>query len=264
MGELKAELTDEINHKASVNLARLAKEAKVKRFIFSSSCSIYGMSGEEYIDENGKLGPITEYAKSKVRSEKEICGLADDSFSPVFLRNATVYGISPMMRLDLVVNNLSAWAHTTGKIKIMSDGTPWRPLIHIQDICKAFIATLKAPKELIHNQIFNVGKNDDNYQIKDIADTIKELMPKCSIEYTGEHGADSRTYRVDFSKIKRVLGKYFEPDWNLRKGIEDILNAYKETNLTKDNFLGNKFIRLKRINYLIDNRYIDNKFYWIK
>ena len=264
MGELNPKLTSDINYRASVKLAKIAKKRGVERFIFSSSCSLYGVSGNDMIDENGKLNPITEYAKSKVESEKEISKLADKSFCPVFLRNATVYGISPMLRVDLVVNNLTGWAFTTGKIRIMSDGTPWRPLIHTQDICKAFIAVLRAPREIVHNQVFNVGKNEDNYQIKDIADIIIEMMPRCIVEYTGEHGVDNRTYRVDFSKIKRVLGKYFVPNWNLKKGVEDILTAYKEIDLTKEGFLGNKFTRLKRINYLLEKHYLDNEFHWIK
>ena len=262
VGALNPQLTHDINCKASILLAKYAQEVGVKRFIFSSSCSIYGISSEGFIDESGKVNPVTEYAKSKIESEEEISEYADKNFSPVFLRNSTVYGISPMHRVDLVVNNLTGWAYTTGKIRIMSDGTPWRPLIHLEDICRAFIATLKAPRELIHNQTFNVGKNDSNYQIKDIADTIKKIMPECAIEYTGEHGGDSRTYRVDFSKIANILGDYFHPSWDVERGVREILNAYKVNKFSKEDFEGDKFIRLKRIKLLIDSNKVDKDLFW--
>lgn len=262
MGALNSKLTYDINCRASIHLAKCAKEVGVKRFIFSSSCSIYGISSNKMIDENGKLNPVTEYARSKIESEKEISKYADREFSPVFLRNSTVYGVSPMHRVDLVVNNLVGWAYTTGKIRIMSDGTPWRPLIHLEDICQAFIAALKAPRELVHNQIFNVGRNDSNYQVKDIANTIKKIMPGCSIDYTGEHGSDSRTYRVDFSKIANVLGHYFSPSWDIEKGVREILDAYKASKFDKEDFESDKFIRLKRIKSLLDSNKVDNSLFW--
>jgi len=262
MGELNPQLTHDINCLASINLAKLAKENGVKRFIFSSSCSIYGKSGDDSIDEFGKLDPLTEYAKSKVNTEREVSKIADTTFSPVFLRNATVYGVSPMLRVDLVVNNLVSWAHTTHEIKIMSDGTPWRPLIHIQDISKAFIAALKAPRELIHNQVFNVGQNSENYRIKDIADKIKEIMPECRIEFTGEHGADSRTYKVNFTKIASVLGSYFIPNYNLEKGIKELFHMYRKMKLSKNDFLGDKFTRLKRIKKIIGSNKVDEHLFF--
>ena len=262
MGELNPQLTHDINCLASINLAKLAKENGIKRFIFSSSCSIYGKSGEDSINESGVLSPLTEYAKSKVNTEKEVSKLADKVFSPVFLRNATVYGVSPMLRVDLVVNNLVGWAFTTGKIKIMSDGTPWRPLIHIQDICQAFIATLKAPKDLIHNQIFNIGRNTENYQIKDIADTIKKVMPECDIEYTGEHGADSRTYRVDFTKAQNVLGEYFQPSMNVQKGVNELIKSYKQMNFKFVDFQSYKFTRLRQLKNILDKGKVDAKLFW--
>ncbi len=264
MGALLPELTSVINYRASMNLARLAKDCKVERFIFSSSCSVYGIAGDQAITEDGVLNPITEYAKSKVDSEIEISKLADGIFSPVFLRNATVYGVSPMLRVDLVVNNLVGWAFTTGKIRLMSDGSPWRPLIHIQDICRAFIAVLKAPRGLIHNQVFNIGQNSQNYRVKDIVDTIKNVMPEAKIEYTGEHGVDTRTYRVNFSKFNRALNNYFKPSWNIEEGVKELFDAYKTNNLSYGDFDGNKFIRLKRIRKLLEEGKLDKNLFWKK
>ena len=262
MGELNPQLTHDINCRASVNLAKLAKENGVKRFIFSSSCSIYGRSEDKPVDELGNLDPLTEYAKSKVDTEKEIAKLTDKTFFPIFLRNATVYGVSPMLRVDLVLNNLVGWAYTTRKIKIMSDGTSWRPLIHIKDICKAFIAALKAPQELIHNETFNIGKNNENYRIKEIADRIKKAVPECDIEYTGEHGTDSRTYKVDFTKAEKVLGKYFKPNWNIEMGVKELIDAYKQNKLTFDDFQGYKFTRLKQIKRLQSIGKVDERLFW--
>jgi len=262
MGALNPRLTFDINYLASLNLAKLAKELKVGRFIFSSSCSVYGVAGDEKINEDGKLGPVTEYARSKVESEREIARLADGSFSPVFLRNATVYGVSPMLRVDLVVNNLVGWAFTTGKIRIMSDGMPWRPLIHIQDICQAFIAVLKAPRDLIHNQVFNVGQNSQNYRVKDIVETIERAMPEASIEYTGEHGLDSRTYRVDFSKFNKTLNNYFKPEWDMEKGVKELLLAYKINKLNQQEFEGDRLIRLKRIKKLLQENRVNEDLFW--
>lgn len=264
MGALNPRLTSEINYLASVRLAKLAKECRVKRFVFSSSCSVYGVAGDEMIDEQGKLSPETEYAKSKVESESEIAKFADKFFSPVFLRNATVYGISPMLRVDLVVNNLAGWAFTSGKIKVMSDGSPWRPLIHIQDVCQAFITALKAPKELIHNQVFNVGDNSQNYRVRDIVNTIKKIMPESEIEYTGEYGSDTRTYRVDFSKFNRALNKYFKPAWDIEQGVKELFEAYKTNNLSRQEFESDKFIRLKRIKTILEEGKINKSFFWIR
>lgn len=264
MGALNPRLTSEINYLASVRLAKLAKECRVERFVFSSSCSVYGVAGDEMIDEQGRLSPETEYAKSKIESESEIIKFADKSFSPVFLRNATVYGISPMLRVDLVVNNLAGWAFTTGKIRVMSDGSPWRPLIHIHDICDAFIAVLKAPKDLIHNQVFNVGKNSENYRVRDIVDVIKNAMPECKIEYTGEHGSDTRTYRVNFSKFTEQLKGYFNPDWDVKKGVKEILDAYKANNFKEEDFQGDKFTRLKRIKNLLEKGEVNESLFWKK
>lgn len=257
MGELNPELTYEINLHGSVNLAKLAKQAGVKRFIFSSSCSAYGVAGEELVNEEGALDPVTAYAKSKVETEKEAAKLADNNFSPVFMRNATVYGVSPRLRLDLVVNNLVGWAYSTNQIKVKSDGSPWRPLMHIKDFTAAFLAVLRAPRELIHNQTFNVGKQGENYQIKDIAELVKRIVPGCQVEFTDEHGADSRTYRVDFGKISKQLGRYFKPSWNVEKGIHELYQAYQQVPLSKT-FPDAKFIRLKQLNRLIKKNLVDD------
>lgn len=262
LGDLNAELTYQINYLGSVKLAQLAKKAGVKRFIFSSSCSLYGIAGQEMINETGTLNPVTAYAKSKVGAEGEIAKLADDKFSPVLLRNSTVYGVSPSLRLDLVVNNLVGWAYATGKIKVMSDGTPWRPLIHVQDVSKAFVAALKAPLELVHNQVFNVGGNSENYQIKDIVRLVEGVVPDCRVVFTGEHGADTRTYRVDFTKLNQTLGKYFKPSWDVGKGAGELYQAYQTFNLKKDNFPDGRFVRLKSLKSLLEQGKLDENLNW--
>lgn len=265
MGELNPGLTEEINLAASAWCAQLAKQAGVERFVFASSCSVYGIAEEgKAITEAGELNPVTAYAKSKIGTEEALHKLADKDFSPVLMRNATVYGSSPLLRLDLVVNNLTAWGYTTGKIKIMSDGSPWRPLIHIQDFSRAFIAALKAPKKLIHDQIFNVGQNSENYQVRDLGDAVKSVIPNCTVEYTGEHGADTRTYRVDFTKINTVLKDYFKPAWNVKKGVEQLYGDYRAYGLDFASFQGEKYIRLKHLSLLQEQGKLDNKFYWVR
>lgn len=254
LGELNSALTQEINYVASVKLAALAKRYGIQRYIFSSSCSVYGIASDgKPLTEEGKLNPITAYARAKVEAEKGISKLADDNFHPVFMRNATVYGISPSFRLDLVVNNLVAWAYITGKIAIMSDGTPWRPIIHVEDVCRAFLAALEAPVERIHNQVFNVGVNEENYRIKDIAEQVEKIVPKCHVEILNKTGQDERTYQVDFSKIKKTLPR-FEPAWNLRKGIEELYCAYKEFGLEEKDLQSPNYFRVKWIRYLLENK----------
>lgn len=257
------ELTSEINFKASLRLAELAKQKGIKRFVYASSCSMYGIAGEAPVSEDSPLAPVTAYAISKADSERELAKLADENFSPIYLRPGTAYGVSPMLRCDLVVNNLTGWAYTTGKIKIMSDGTPWRPIIHVEDFCRGFIACLEAPIELVHNQAFNLSQNSENYQIKDIADAVKEVVPGCEIEYTGEHGADSRTYRVSFDKISTVLKDYYKPTWNLKAGVKQLYEAFKEHGLTYEEFMGNKYIRLNQLKKLIDEKKINDTLFWI-
>ena len=262
LGALNENLTHEINYKASVNIAKLAKKASVVKYIFSASCSMYGISDEDKaLDETSDFAPVTAYAKSKVNTEKDVMPLGNKDFSVTFLRNATAYGLSPKLRLDLVVNNLIGWAVTTGKIKIMSDGTPWRPLIHAEDIARAFIAVIESPKEKVNQQSYNVGQNSQNYQIKDIAKIVGEIIPNCEVEITGEHGGDSRSYRVDFTKIQNELSN-FKPKWKLKEAVENIYQGYKEKGMNNEKFNGRYFIRLKQLNYLINQGKLDKNLFW--
>lgn len=250
-GELNPTLTADINYRASVRLAGLAKKAGVGRFIFSSSCSLYGKAENGRAKtETDETQPLTEYAKSKVLSEQAIRELADDGFSPVFLRNSTAYGASPKLRLDLVLNNLMAVAFTTGQIRIMSDGTPWRPVIHARDIVLAFIAALEAPRDAVHNQVFNVGADLENYQVKDLAAIVQQALGRCEVVFTGEHGADSRSYRVSFQKIRRALPN-FRPEWTAARGAEELLRKFRERKLSAEDFASRKFFRLRQIEHLL-------------
>ena len=263
LGDLNPELTYEINYKASVRLAQLAKEVGVPRFLFSSSCSTYGAAGDEMLTEEAEFNPVTPYGNSKVLVEKDVTKLADDNFSPTFLRNTTAYGISTRMRFDIVLNNLVAWAYATGNILIKSDGTPWRPLIHIEDISRAFLAVLDAPREVVHNQAFNVGLNEENYQIRDLAEIVKETVPNCKIEYAKDAGPDKRSYRVDFSKIYRTLPD-FKPHWNVKKGAVELYEAYKAVDIKLEDFEGPRYKRIDHIKHLISNGLLDNSLRWIK
>jgi len=258
MGELDEQLTFDINHLASVRIAKLAKEVGVKKFIYSSSCSSYGVAGDEAIDETAALNPVTAYAKSKVFSERDIMPLGDENFCVTFLRNATAYGISPKLRVDLVVNNLVGWAVTQKKIKIMSDGSPWRPLVHAQDIGRAFVAMVEADASIINKQAYNVGANSENYRVREVAALVKEVMPDCEVVITGEHGGDSRTYRVNFDKIYRDVPG-FQPKWTLKEGIRDIYEKYSALGLSSNDFDSKKYIRLKQLLYLIDTHAVDSK-----
>ncbi|MDD1444391.1 SDR family oxidoreductase, partial [Dolichospermum sp. ST_sed3] len=250
IGNLNPELTYEINHLGTVRLARLAKDAGVSRFLFSSSCSMYGASGDDILGEEAAFNPVTPYAHSKVLVERDVAELADKSFSPTFLRNSTAYGISPRLRFDLVLNNLVAYAYTSGLVYMMSDGTPWRPIIHIEDISRAFIAVLNVPREVIHNQAFNVGINDENYRIRELAEIVRDVVPGCRIEYAEGAGPDKRSYRVDFSKIFRVLPG-FKPVWNARKGAEELFASYNKVSLTHEEFDGPRFKRINHIRHLL-------------
>src|SRR5262249_46530185 len=258
LGDLNPSLTLEINHAASVQLAKLAKKAGVARFLFSSSCSIYGAARpEELLDEQAEFRPVTPYGRSKVLVEEDVAKLADSNFSPTFLRNATAYGVSPRLRFDLVLNNLVAWAYTTNRIYIKSDGTPWRPIVHIEDISRAFIAVLRAPRELVHNQAFNVGRSDENYQIRDLANIVKETVPGCEIEYAPGGAPDKRCYRVDFSKIARMLPD-FQPRWTARLGAEHLVKTYRATGLDFADFEGPKFNRIDHIKMLLSKGIVDS------
>lgn len=256
LGNLNPNLTAEINYRASVRLAQLAKDAGVPRYIFSSSCSNYGAGGEDLLNEESAFNPVTPYGESKVAVEKEVSQLADDNFSPTFLRNATAYGVSPRLRFDLVLNNLVAWAFTTGRVYIKSDGTPWRPIVHIEDISRAFIAVMNAPRETIHNEAFNVGRNEDNYRIRELADIVEEVVPGCKIEYAEDGGPDKRCYRVDCSKILRVVPE-FEPQWNARRGAEELYAAYQKIGLTLEEFEGEKYKRIAHIQSLLGSGVLD-------
>ncbi len=261
MGDLREASTVAINHKASVRLAQLAKKAGVKKFIFSSSCSLYGIAGDEAVTEEAPFAPMTAYARSKVLVEKEILPLADKNYCVTSLRNATAYGVSPKLRVDLVANNLLGSAFAEGQIKIMSDGTPWRPLIHADDIARAFVAVVEAPENAVNGQAFNVGQNEENFRIREIADQIGKVMPHCKIVFTGEHGADTRSYRVSFDKIEKALPN-FKPAWTLAKGIEHMAESYRRYHMDAEKFTGRYFVRLKQLNYLLESRKINNDMYW--
>ena len=261
LGNLNPYLTYEINHAASVRLATLAKAVGVERFIFSSSCSNYGAGGQDWLNEESVFNPVTPYGTSKVAVEQDVSQLADDNFSPTFLRNATAYGVSPRLRFDLVLNNLVAWAFTTGQVYIKSDGTPWRPIVHIEDISRAFIAVLHAPREVVHNQAFNVGRNEDNYRIRDLAEIVKQTVPDCRIEYAPDAGPDKRCYRVDCSKIAHTLPE-FQPQWNARKGAEELYRAYQKIGLTLEEFEGAKYKRIAHIQNLLKAEQIDETLRW--
>jgi nucleoside-diphosphate-sugar epimerase len=262
VGDLNPNCTYDINHRASVRLARLAKQVEVPRFLFSSSCSLYGVSdGMTMLKEDAAFNPVTPYGASKIRVEEEVTLLADDHFSPTFLRNATAYGLSPKLRADLVVNNLVGLAYTTGEVLISSDGTPWRPLVHIEDISRAFLAVLHAPRERVHNEAFNVGKTEENYQIRDVAQMVEDIVPGAKVKYAEGGGPDPRCYRVDCGKIARILPE-FVPQWTVRRGIEQLYQAYQENKLTVDEFLGAKYLRIKHIKNLLRDGQLDAELRW--
>jgi len=256
LGDLNPELTYDINHKASIRMAELAKKAGVQRFIFSSSCSNYGASGDNMIDEHGAFNPVTPYGESKVMVERDLDKLADDNFSPVLLRNATAYGVSPRIRFDLVLNNLVAWAFATGQVYLKSDGTPWRPIVHIEDISRAFVAAMNAPVETIHNEAFNIGRSDQNFRIRELADIVKDTVPDCRIEFAQDAGPDKRNYRVNCDKAAEKLPG-FEPQWDARRGAQELFDTYKQHGLVLDDFEGPKYKRVDHIKLLIENGHID-------
>jgi nucleoside-diphosphate-sugar epimerase len=261
LGDLNPELTYEINHAASVRLAAMAKELGISRFVFASSCSNYGAAADGMQDENATLNPVTPYAISKVRVERDVAQLADDHFSPVFMRNSTAYGVSPKMRFDLVLNNLTAWAYTTGDILLKSDGTPWRPLVHIEDISLAAIGALLAPKEIVHNQAFNVGMNSENYQIRQLAEIVQEIVPDCAVKFVEGAEPDKRNYRVDFSKYAKSFPNY-PLRWNVRRGVQQLYDSYKSARLQKGTYEGSKYNRIAQIKYLLSTGQMDQNLRW--
>jgi nucleoside-diphosphate-sugar epimerase len=258
LGDLNPELTLDINFRASVKLARLAKDAGVQRYLFSSSCSMYGAGGEDILNESAPLRPLTAYAESKIRAEDAVSKLAGDGFSPVFMRNATCYGASPRLRADVVLNNLACWGFTTRKIRIMSDGTPWRPIVHIEDVSSAFLEVLRAPVEAVHNQAFNVGQENENYQIRDIAEIVREVVPGCELHYAGKVGPDPRSYRVAFGKLAQYVPG-FKPKWSARHGVEQLYQGFRRHGLRDADFQGWRFTRLAQLSRLIRLGQIDSQ-----
>ncbi|KQY26664.1 NAD-dependent epimerase/dehydratase family protein [Rhizobium sp. Root482] len=261
LSNLNPQITYDINHLGSVRTAKAAKAAGVKRFLLASSCSNYGVSGQALIDEEGELKPVSAYGSSKVLAERDIALLADESFSPVYLRPATAYGLSPMLRFDIVLNNLVAWGVSDGKILMKSDGSPWRPIVHVEDISRAFLAALEAPKEAIHNQAINVGQTTHNYRVRDIAEIVANLVPDCVLSYAADAGPDPRSYRVDFSKITRLLPA-FRPTWDALSGARQLYTAYRTAGLTTEEFEGPRYQRISHIRQLLGTHRIDPELRW--
>ncbi len=261
LGDFNPEVTFEINHKASIRLAQLCKEAGVSRFIFSSSCSNYGAAGDDLLNEESAFNPVTPYGTSKVRVEQDLAKMADSSFAPTYLRNATAYGVSPRLRFDLVLNNLVAWAFCTKQVYLKSDGTPWRPVVHIEDISRAFMAVLHAPREAVYDQAFNIGRNEENYRIREIAEIVAQTVPGCKLEYAPDAGPDLRCYRVDCSKAMRVLPE-FKPQWDVRKGAQELYDIYQKVGLTLEDFEGTRFSRIAHLKSLLGSGLLEDNLRW--
>jgi nucleoside-diphosphate-sugar epimerase len=257
VGDLNPDATYSINHRAASRLARLAKEAGVERFLFSSSCSLYGAAGDDVLDEDATFNPVTPYGESKLLVENDLRELADDDFSPTYLRNATAYGLSARLRGDLVVNNLTGYAFTTGEVLLKSDGSSWRPLVHIEDISRAFVAILDAPRELIHNEPFNVGRTEENYKIRDVATIVGEVVPGSRVAFADGASPDIRNYRVNCDKIAETLPS-FQPVWTVRKAVEELYEAYLANGLELDDFLSRRFMRIKHVREMQEEGVLDD------
>lgn len=261
LGNMDPELTFEINHRASLRLARLAKTAGVSRFVFASSCSLYGVAGDSTLQEDAPFNPITPYGESKVLLERDLGRLADDEFSPTYMRNATAYGFSPRLRADVVLNNLVAAAVTSGKVLIKSDGTPWRPIVHLEDFSRAFAGALEAPRELVHDEAFNVGRTEENYRVSDLAEIVADVVPGSTVEYSEDGGPDPRSYRVDCSKLESTLS--YEPRWNARRGAEELLARFEEFGFHEKDFESPRFFRIRHIQQLTEEGRLGPDFRWL-
>lgn len=263
LGDLNPEVTYEINYRAAVRLAEMAKDAGIERYVFASSCSMYGAaSGDRALDETAEFNPVTAYAKSKVFVERDVSLMASDSFCPTFLRNATAYGVSSRIRFDVVINNLTAWAYTTGHVQMKSDGTPWRPVVHIEDISRAVAAVLAAPREKIHNEAFNVGRNSENYQVRELARFVLDAVPESEISFAEGAGPDTRNYRVNFDKYERTFPD-FPLQWDARRGAGDIYEAYRRIGLNKEDYEGPRYKRIAQLKSLLKSGQLDQSLRWV-
>ncbi len=263
LGDLSPELTYEINYDATVSVARAAQSAGVRRFVFASSCSMYGASdADALLAEDAPLRPLTPYAESKVRSEEALRELDGDGLEVVSMRNATVYGVSPRLRLDIVLNNLAAWGHVTGKIRLLSDGRSWRPLLHVRDLAKVALRMVEAPAELVAGKAYNIGSEAQNYVVRDLAEILAELTG-CELEFAGDASPDPRSYRVDFSALERAFPD-LTLDWNARRGAEELVAAYRSVGLSSDAFEGRSYVRLRQLRHLLDEHQLDDELRWAR